>query len=140
MPARSAIGSFEPIADLDAIVEKPKAIKLNGQWHLIKALDVEEFMLYLNEAAALFALNENKTMAQAEKTRQIADACVAVFRRVLPDLSKKEINAMSFQQTVAMFGHIARAVTGDVSGKTVEQIDGVEKKSLIRERNSEISA
>jgi len=136
LPARWAgqqpAKEFEPIADLDAIISRPKAFKLFGRWRQIKPLTTEEFLRYINAVNRVMQLDSEASSSGPEAAEKALDACFEVFASVCDDITREEVGRMALVQATNLFGLITESVTGKLSED--------EKKNLLKTQRAPESA
>lgn len=102
----------EPIADLDAMLARPKSFRLFGRWRELKPLTTAEFYAFMSATAEFYALKDAKFASEKERSKAIADKCFEIFKSVCDDLTREEVDRMALVQCLALFGHITDSVTG----------------------------
>ena len=104
------IGANKIVADLDAIKSEPVGFYLFEKLHIIKPLNVEEFMGYVDEYVNLMDL-KNRTEVSAEELIEKYYRC---FSKVIKTLTIDDVKNMSQQQCAALYELVMDTITGKV--------------------------
>ena len=105
------------VADLDAIKSEPVGFVLHGKEFTIQPLDVVGFMSMLDEYMTLMDLKKMENVTP----EALVERYFNCFSKVIPEITKKDINAMTHQQCAALYELVMDTITGKVFA---------EKKSL----------
>lgn len=124
MPARqNAVSSNSTplIADLDAMLVEPVAIKVLGKNHIIAPITNEQFFLIVK---AWQELDDVKRETKSPDVAVMLDKYHKVITIALPKLARKDMDQMSVQQIGALLQIVVGTVTGETYGekKTLKNI------------------
>lgn len=98
------------VADLDAMASEPFAFRLHGKNHVVKPIQLEEFLKYTNAYAQLWNKLDDKVKKITDE--QLLDMYVDLFTSVCDTIKKDDVKKMSQAQIGALFQLISDAVTG----------------------------
>jgi len=105
------------VADLDAMLVEPVSFKLHNKIHLLRPLNVEQFMVLSMALVDIVELQKKQSISPDE----LVDKYYALVSSACDTVSKNDIRDMSQQQVSALFNLIIETITGKVFS---------EKKSL----------
>lgn len=112
MPSRQKYteAANNAVADLDAILVEPVSFKLHGKIHIIKPLDVQQFML-LTKAIIDFQELQSK---DAITPSELIDRYYSLMNGVCPSIKRKDIEDMTHQQVAALYDLVMNTITGKI--------------------------
>lgn len=99
-------------ADLDKIVAAPIPFRWNGQIHLLKPIDVENFMYSSEQMAMIFERLNGKSKNDKVSLDEVIKMYADITRSVCDTIGEKEIRAMSMAQMRALLQLIYDHVMG----------------------------
>lgn len=105
-PARQI--NYEQVADLDAMLSEPVAFKLHGKQHVIRPLDVEQFMKLTGALTDIYALQKQKDVT----AETLVDTYYALMHECCSSITREDIENMTQQQVAALFELVIETITG----------------------------
>lgn len=104
----------EVVTDLDAIVGRTIGIVVLGRKHVVKPLDMRQFIQASN---AFAALNQMSDQSKGVKTEdELLDAYTEVFSSMCPTIKRKHVEQMNHQQVGALLNTLMAQYAGKVLG------------------------
>lgn len=107
-PARTKVQDTDIVSDLDALIEKPIAIKLLGKIHVIKPINTATFFQVTNALAKMDAMKNEPNYTKD----QLIDSYTMIFSSVCDTIGKEEIECMTQAQVGALFKIVLDTITG----------------------------
>lgn len=122
-PTRTA-HQDDPIADLDAIVCDPVPFRFNGKIHVLKPIELGDFLRFTNAQSVLMRAASNDEAPITPK--ELAQKFHSVFSSVCETITIDDVMRMSQVQVAALYQLVIDMVTGQV-----ETGDGKKKRQKI---------
>lgn len=110
------------VADLDAMLVEPVSFKLHGKTHVIKPLNVEQFMILSVALVDIMELQKQQNISP----ETLIEKYYALISSACDSITKQDIREMSQQQVSALFNIVIETITGKVF---------TEKKTLVTTPN-----
>lgn len=110
-PARPVVSGgkgFELIADIDALITKPIGFTLFGKNHIVQPLDLDNFFLWTEKLAAMWALNKKENA----KPDELYTVYFDLIHSVCPSITMADIRKCSPAQIAAISGLLFDHCTG----------------------------
>jgi len=113
----------KPVADLDAIIAEPIPFRFKGKIHLIKPIELEEYLKFANAQSDLMQTSEEDGSLPA---KILAEKYHRVISAVCDTISLDDVLSMSQAQVAALYQLVIDAITGQV-----DKGDGKKKRLKI---------
>lgn len=125
-PARSkAIRDEGPVADLDAIVSDPVSFRFKGKIHVLKPIDLKDFLKFTNAQASLMrSANDPEKRLSA---KELAEQYLSVISPLCDTITLDHIMEMEQVQIAALYQLVIDMVTGQV-----DTGDGKKKRAKLQ--------
>ena len=112
------------VADLDALIEDDVHFKLHGKVHVIKPISSQEFLVFTNNLAKLYEMQEKEKIT----ARELIERYFALVNSICKTVTIEDIENMNQNQIGAMFQLILDSVGGKAQAKAKDILE-MEKKT-----------
>ena len=113
-----------PVADLDAIVADPVPFRFKGKIHILKPIELDNFLRFANAQAEIMRTTGDKESKIS--TEELAKRYHRVFSAVCDTITVKDVMSMEQVQIAALYQLVIDMVTGQV-----DMGDGKKKRQKI---------
>lgn len=120
-PTRSK-HKVEMVADLDSLLEETVSFKLHGKTHIIKPVELQEFLKFSNAYSSLFNFSAENRVDDLS-TEKLKSMYFDIFSSVCETITREDVSKMGQSQIGALYQLIVDKVTGkaDVDKKKTIQ-------------------